>query len=266
MAEAVVSVVLERLEEIMISEVGVKLFSGANIKRQIEGARDKLAQIRCLLKDADAKQGDNEAVRNWVAEIREAACDLEDVIESYVSKEANSKRKICVVKMFACIGTPGKNRKIASELERIDTEFSDALSNRVTVGITQLSRENDGGAMSYSFRRDHMLSSVSHFRERHIVGLDEDVKVLVGHLVEDVPKSSYRVVSVWGMGGLGKTTIAQEVYRNSTVRNHFDCFAWVCVSQRFLSRDVLEAILTQLISANEEQRREFSRMNGQEIA
>lgn len=113
---------------------------------------------------------------------------------------------------------------------------------------------------------DHMLRrTYSHVRERNVVGgLGTDVKKLVWQLVNQ--RSSHRVVSIWGMGGLGKTTIAKEVYHHNIVRKHFECFAWVCVSQGFLSRDVLKEILTKLIGSTDEQRGEFARMNMQEIA
>ncbi|PON44758.1 NB-ARC domain containing protein [Parasponia andersonii] len=54
------------------------------------------------------------------------------------------------------------------------------------------------------------------------------------------------VVSVVGMGGLGKTTLAKLVYSSSDVKRHFDCCAWVFISQQFAVRDVLFEILVQI--------------------
>lgn len=229
MAEALVSFVHERLAELMTLEEKVK-FSGGGIGVAIKDALKTLDSIRLFLKNADAKQGDDE-LRKRVAEIREAACDLEDVIESHVSKEASSKKKArgmkVLAKGFACVSAADLG-KIVSEIKRINAKISDLRGELQKLGITQL-KENNGGS-TYFVRRNRMLRrTYSPVRKQNVVGLVKDVRQLVRHLLKEDQKSSHRVVSVWGRGGLGKTTIAQEVYHNEMVRKHFERFAWVCV-------------------------------------
>lgn len=57
----------------------------------------------------------------------------------------------------------------------------------------------------------------------------------------------YRVVSIYGMGGLGKTTIAKKVYKHARVKSQFSALAWVCISQQWQRRDILQKILKHLI-------------------
>ncbi|KAM1027591.1 hypothetical protein ACFX2A_041334 [Malus domestica] len=101
MAEAVVSMVIERLQGSLVEEV--KFLSG--VGDQIEEAQTELLLMQGFLKDAIAKQGDSEAVRLYVQIIREAAYDLEDVIESYALKVALKRGGSVklVLKRFACI-------------------------------------------------------------------------------------------------------------------------------------------------------------------
>lgn len=87
MAEAVVAIVAEGLKplgDFIIQQANI--LSG--VSSQVELARTELQFMYGFLKDADAKQEDNEVVRIWVANIRDAAYDLEDVIETFVLKVA----------------------------------------------------------------------------------------------------------------------------------------------------------------------------------
>ncbi|XP_068314864.1 probable disease resistance RPP8-like protein 2 [Pyrus communis] len=200
MADAVVFMVLERLTDSIIPEL--KLLGG--VGDQVELAQTKLQFMQGYLKDADARHGhDDDGVRTWVASVRDAAYDLEDVAEAFVLKVA-SKRKGSVLK-------------------------------------------------SRSF---------PHAIEPSVVGCADGIEILVAHLIKE---KHHRVVSIWGMGGLGKTTLAKQVYNHDGVRCHFDCFAWVCISQQCHGREVLEELLNQLSSTNEE-RQEIAILNEDEIA
>ncbi|KAL5988128.1 hypothetical protein ACLOJK_035891 [Asimina triloba] len=48
------------------------------------------------------------------------------------------------------------------------------------------------------------------------------------------------------MAGLGKTTLVSKVFRDSTVRRNFECFACVSVSQNLRITDLLESMIKQL--------------------
>ncbi|XP_047947831.1 probable disease resistance protein At1g58602 [Salvia hispanica] len=72
------------------------------------------------------------------------------------------------------------------------------------------------------------------------LGMEDELKQLVHHLginTED------RIISVWGMGGSGKTAIAKKLYNETT---DFDRLAWVCITQQCESRSVWEDVLRQL--------------------
>ena len=131
MIEAVVSVVLERLGELILSEAGFAFSVG--VRSLVDAARNDLRQIRCFLNDANerARQGDS-VFENHVAEIREAAYDLEDVVATFVLKEALRRSKgtnsvlgirFVIPKLISKYHNI-ELRKLGSEIERISAKIS----------------------------------------------------------------------------------------------------------------------------------------------
>ncbi|PQM41338.1 putative disease resistance protein [Prunus yedoensis var. nudiflora] len=264
MAEAVVSFVLESVRDFTIQEAN--FLSG--VSRQVEAAQTELEFMQGFLKDADARQGQDTRVRICVAKIRDAAYDLEDIIETYGLKVDSKKKKRGlknVLKRFAYIFKEGVDfHRIGAEIENISTKISALRSNLQSYNIKEIRDRDSGGGESSLQLHERLRRSYSHVVERDVVGLESNVEELVMHLVKD--ENRHQVVSVWGMGGLGKTTLARKVYHHKKVRQHFHSFAWVYVSQRFQVRNVWERILIELISATEDQRKKIKDMTDDEIA
>uniref|UniRef100_A0A251JX99 NB-ARC domain-containing protein n=1 Tax=Manihot esculenta TaxID=3983 RepID=A0A251JX99_MANES len=65
-----------------------------------------------------------------------------------------------------------------------------------------------------------------------------------------------QVVSIVGMGGLGKTTLAKNIYNDINVKQHFDCCAWVFISQQYTARDLLVRIWIDVASTTDKSKLE----------
>ena len=85
---------------------------------------------------------------------------------------------------------------------------------------------------------------VSHVIGRDIYRDDPLRNLLdVGSLEET---NSYRVISLVGMGGIGKTTLAQLAYNHRDVQAHFQKIMWICVSDPFDQCKVAKAIIKEV--------------------
>ncbi|KAL2515191.1 putative late blight resistance protein-like protein R1A-10 [Forsythia ovata] len=66
------------------------------------------------------------------------------------------------------------------------------------------------------------------------------------------PHTELDVISIVGMGGIGKTTVAEGIYYNQYIADQFDVRAWVTVSQEYQEQEVLRGLLNSLRGLNHE--------------
>ncbi|GMY05536.1 putative disease resistance protein At1g50180 [Fagus crenata] len=260
MAESVVSGVVKRIGDLLIQEAN--FLSG--VSDQVELLQTELKLMQGFLKDADARQEESETVRQWVSEIRELAYDADDIIGTYAltvaSRRGGGIKK--VLKRYACILDEGTTvHMVGSEIAKIKTKISNLTTGLQTYGI-RASLIEGSGASALNERQREQRQTYSHL-EHDVVGFDDDVNKLLDFLLKE--EEGNRVASICGMGGLGKTTLAKMVYNHHEVKQHFNCRAWVFISQQCQRRNVWEGILFSLLSPSEKERKKIRDKKDEEI-
>ncbi|ERN19153.1 hypothetical protein AMTR_s00061p00163990 [Amborella trichopoda] len=88
------------------------------------------------------------------------------------------------------------------------------------------------------------LHATSKLIEETYVRIEKKMELVEQWLISDEPQ--LELISILGMGGLGKTTLAKRIYNSYNVKAQFNCQAWVTVSQSFKTTEILRAILKEL--------------------
>ncbi|KAI3469839.1 hypothetical protein Pfo_026502 [Paulownia fortunei] len=71
----------------------------------------------------------------------------------------------------------------------------------------------------------------------------EEIKRLL--LLSNTAQAS--IITLWGLGGLGKTTLLKKLYNDFDIRHRFQSFAWVSMPEDFQPRNTMQTILEQLL-------------------
>ncbi|KAG6506109.1 disease resistance protein RPP8-like isoform X2 [Zingiber officinale] len=243
MAYTAVNLVVGKLGELASSEVVGLL----NVDGEVKSLTETLALIQSFLRDADQKPRyeQSHSLQEWMRQIRNLAFEMEDLVDEYATRlgraSADGGRKSRLRRIAAFPSRIRTRHRLASRLQDIHARFQDVCKQASQLGVqlgSSSSSSSSSSAANATLARRFEL-------EEDIVGFDEDMKDIKRQLF-DVSSTSRVVLSVVGPGGLGKTTLANKIFRSTDVKNYFQRKAWVFVSQKYEVKELLRSIVKQV--------------------
>ncbi|KAI7981749.1 Disease resistance protein RGA2 [Camellia lanceoleosa] len=206
------------------------------VREEIEYIRDEFEHMTAFLRVADAMEENNPELKVWVKQVREAAYDIGDVLELFMLRlgHRHGAGFHCFLrKVFYFIKTLKARHQIASQVQRMKSRVDDISKGHQRYHdrygtLEQGSRSRSTGLKTacHDYRGDALL-----LHESKLVGIDKPKSQLIRWLVHEDPR--LKVLSVLGMGGLGKTTLIKKVFDDRVVKNHFQSHVWITVSESF---------------------------------
>lgn len=103
--------------------------------------------------------------------------------------------------------------------------------------MTEIVRERRTGVLDWR-------QTTSIITQPQVYGRDKDKDTIIDFFVSDA--SDFEELSVYpivGLGGLGKTTLAQLIFNDERIVDHFEQRIWVCVSEDFGLKRMIKAII-----------------------
>ncbi|XP_062115654.1 putative disease resistance RPP13-like protein 1 isoform X2 [Humulus lupulus] len=254
---ALLSVALDKLFEKLTSPAFVNFISG---KKTIDDdyllkeLKMKLRRARVLLNDAEERQLEEEAVREWLDELKDVIYKAQDLVDDidhellsmslerdHKSKTKTNFRKNIKTKVFSSFSKLDKTTAVKGEITKILKDLTLLLENDVGRDLKVFEETSTSGASS--------RIRVTPWPEKNQVhGRDDDKdKIIELLLSNNIWGSKIGVLPIVGMGGLGKTTLAQLIYDDNRFEEQgFQYKAWVTVSTDFDAFRIMRIILQQI--------------------
>ncbi|KAG4125810.1 hypothetical protein ERO13_D10G121300v2 [Gossypium hirsutum] len=244
MAEAVITAAVEVALSKAISLLEDQINLAWDFKDKLSKLRSLLVLTRAFLQDAERRQVD-EAVKVWLEQLRDIAYEADDVLDELACEHVRRKVDNQMSKKVRDFLSPSKNHlafslKMAKKVENISLSLDEITDRASKFGLQQRLQNTTAPVFSGVGGTNSFLDS------SRVVGREADVLKVVDLLISSATHQRLSIVSIVGMAGLGKTTLAKSVCNNGTIKNHFKKIIWVCVAENFDVRRILLEMLESL--------------------
>ncbi|XP_015698835.1 disease resistance protein RGA5-like [Oryza brachyantha] len=234
-SSGVMNSLLSKLAAVMGEEYG-KL---RGVRKEAASLEGELRSMRALLEKLAAMDELDGQAREWRDQVREMSYDIEDCLDDFLHHLGLAKNDGStgfVHKWVQFLKEIRARHQIGNRIQEIKNLVKEVSERRTRYRIDEYIPPNSGHAAV-----DPRVVAI-YAEAAGLVGIDAPRDELVRLLMGE--EQGLKVASIVGFGGLGKTTLAKEVYRK--LEGQFDCGAFVSVSQKPDIPKLLNRILLQV--------------------
>ncbi|XP_027341130.1 disease resistance protein RPM1-like [Abrus precatorius] len=236
------------------------------VPKEVEDIKDELESIQALINDADKvteaeseEDKSRDGITKRVKQLREASFCIEDIIDEYIMCEEKESHPGCAAIPCETVDF------IKTLILRLQIAYKIQDVKSLVRGIRESSSGRDGMQSQCCLEQrpnsckgnqnvtwQNLRMAPLYIEETEVVGFEGPRDELIDWLMKGRPERT--VISVVGMGGLGKTTLVKNVFYHKEIIRHFDCHAWITVSQSYtvegLLRDMLHKFYKEKMEVN----------------
>ena len=180
------------------------------VKDEINKLKETVSKISAVLLDAEAKQHSSEEIKLWLKRLKDAMCDADDLLDE-ISTEALGRevmtrnKKAKKVRIFF-----SKSNQLAYGV-RMGHKVKEMRERLVAIAADrQFPLEERCEERQVRYKARQQTHSV--VRAEDVIGREDDKKAILESLLNPNVKENVSVLPIVGIGGLGKTTVAQPVF------------------------------------------------------
>ncbi|XP_049376756.1 putative disease resistance protein RGA1 [Solanum stenotomum] len=227
MAEALLQVVLDNLTSFLKGEL-VLLFG---LQNEFQKLSSIFSTIQSVLEDAQEKQFNDKPLENWLQKLNVVTYEVDDILDEYKTKATR----------FSQSAYGRYHPKAIPFCHKVGKRMDQVMK---TLDAIAEERRNFHLQEKIIERQAARRETGSILTEPQVYGRGKEEDEIVKILINNVSNAQQlSVLPILGMGGLGKTTLAQMVFNDQRVTEHFHPKIWVCVSDNFDEKRLMKTII-----------------------
>jgi hypothetical protein len=245
MAEGMLPAVAQKIIEDLGSWTFQEVGSLWDVEAELENIKNTLSTIQAVLQDAAEQQSHNHQVRDWLEKLKDAVYEADDLLSEFLTEAlrrgGTSENIAKKVRSFFSSSNPLVFRyDMSCKIKAMRQKLNAIAEDRKKFHLKECHVEPH-----VSMDREETHSFVPN---ENVFGREDDKKAIIKLLLDPNVEENVSVVPIVGIGGLGKTTLAQCVYNDDIIKKHFELKMWVCVSDPFEVKVVVEKIIASATS------------------
>ncbi|XP_048442115.1 putative disease resistance protein RGA4 isoform X2 [Pyrus x bretschneideri] len=242
MAEGVLFNIAERIIVRLGNCAFQKIGSIWGVQDELNKLKETVAGFQDVLLDAEQKQAYNNEVKLWLQSVEDAVYEADDVLDEFntqVQKRQvmRDNTKLSKVRLFFSSSNQLVfGLEMSHKIKDINKRLSEVASRRPN----DLNNNREDTRFILRERVTH-----SFVPKENIIGRDEDKMAIIQLLLYPISTENVSTISIVGIGGLGKSALAQLIFNDEVIQKHFELKIWICVSNIFeldiLAKKILKA-------------------------
>ena len=217
-AQTIVSPVIEKVTD-LLAQASLR----SPVKKKARRMEDEFKLINGFLEKVESVEWDN-SVMEWLEELCNVSCEALGVINLFINRKAHVKgNKGAFRRVVTAFDKINPHLRLGGEMDRINARLQD-LCERMPQQVDDYCPFDSSTDDSCIIEEPDVI-----IEEPDVISFNDDVQEIVARLLTD--DKSFLVISIMGMKGIGKTTLAKSVYDNNAIVHHFPFRAWTSEKQ-----------------------------------